>query len=293
MKEGIVTPVNLLDINGLDELKEIRLNDSGLFIGALARMSDVASHDGVRTRYPAIAQALLKSASPQLRNMATMGGNLLQRTRCPYFRAEVSLPCNKRHPGSGCSAVEGEDRNMALFGWSESCVATNPSDVGVALAALDARVIVRSAAGERVIPFGEFHRLPEDTPHRETTLEADELITGIEVPASAVAAKSHYLKLRERTSYEFALVSVAAGIDLTGSVIRAVRIALGGVAHRPWRLKQAEENMVGLSIADQTAIRKVLDDAFVEARPRRHNGFKVELSKRAVLRTLRLAGGVE
>jgi xanthine dehydrogenase YagS FAD-binding subunit len=293
MKEGITAPTNLLDINDLEELNNIRLDDSGLYIGSLARMSDVARHEGVRIKYPAISQALLASASPQLRNMASIGGNLLQRTRCPYYRAETELPCNKRHPGSGCSALEGEDRTMALFGWSDSCIATNPSDLSVALSALEARVRVRSATRERFISFEQFHRLPGDSPHLETSLEEGELITAIEVPASAVAARSHYLKLRERASYEFALVSVATGVDFAENMIREARISLGGVAHKPWRLKQAEKNLNGLSLSDKGAIRRVLDDAFIEARPRRYNDFKIELGKRAVLRALRLAGGVE
>ena len=216
----------------------------------------------------------------------------MQRTRCPYFRAEIELPCNKRRPGSGCSALEGEDRGMALFGWSEACLATHPSDVAVAFAALDAVVHVEGPGGARTIPFGDFHRLPGDSPESETVLERGELITAIEVPASAVAQRSHYLKIRERASYEFALVSAAVGIDLEGQAIREARIALGGMAPKPWRLGGAEQALRGVTLSDTSAIRRALDGGFVEARPRRHNGFKVELAKRTIVRALQTAGGL-
>jgi xanthine dehydrogenase YagS FAD-binding subunit len=221
-----------------------------------------------------------------------MGGNLMQRTRCPYFRAEIELPCNKRRPGSGCSALSGEDRGMALFGWSESCVATHPSDVAVAFAALDAIVHVDGPDGGRTIPFGDFHRLPADRPESETVLAAGEVITMIEVPASPVASRSHYIKVRERASYEFALVSVAIGLDLDGRQIRDARIALGGVAPKPWRLSEAEQALRGVSLADRAALRQALDGGFAEARPRRDNGFKIELAKRAAIRALQTAGGI-
>ena len=292
MKEGIVAPRQLIDINGISGLDRVEFNDGGLKIGALARMSDVAHHDAVTRDYPVVSQALLKSASPQIRNMASMGGNLMQRTRCPYFRAEIELPCNKRRPGSGCSALEGEDRGMALFGWSEACLATHPSDVAVAFAALDAVVHVEGPGGARTIPFGDFHRLPGDSPESETVLERGELITAIEVPASAVAQRSHYLKIRERASYEFALVSAAVGIDLEGQAIREARIALGGMAPKPWRLGGAEQALRGVTLSDTSAIRRALDGGFVEARPRRHNGFKVELAKRTIVRALQTAGGL-
>jgi xanthine dehydrogenase YagS FAD-binding subunit len=290
MKDGIVAPVRLLDINGLSGLDQIDADDRGLRIGALARMSDVAEHEAVRRDYPAIAEALLKTASPQLRNMASMGGNLMQRTRCPYFRAEVELPCNKRRPGSGCSALEGADRSMALFGWSESCLATHPSDVAVAFAALDATVHVQGRGGTRTIPFETFYRLPGDSPDRETTLDPGELITMIEVPASPTARRSHYLKVSERASFASALVSAAVGLEMDGPTIREVRIALGGVAHKPWRLGVAEQSLRGASLVDTAALRRALDGAFAEARPRRHNGFKIELAKRTILRTLQIAG---
>jgi xanthine dehydrogenase YagS FAD-binding subunit len=291
MKEGIVAPRRLIDINRLPGLDVIEARPDGLRIGALARMSDVANHDAVRRDYPVIAESLIKSASPQLRNMASLGGNLMQRTRCPYFRAEVDLPCNKRRPGSGCAALEGEDRALAVFGWSDACIATHPSDVAVAFAALDANVEVSSAGGTRAIPLGQFYRLPGDAPERETNLEPGELIVAIVVPASPSARRSHYLKLRERASYEFALVSAAVAIDLDGERIREARIALGGVAPMPWRLRAAEERLRGASL-ETAALRVAIDAGFVDARPRKHNGFKVELAKRAVVRALQTAGGM-
>jgi xanthine dehydrogenase YagS FAD-binding subunit len=292
MKDGIVAPGRLVDLNDLSGLDRIDAGDHGLRIGALARMSDVAGHPVVRRDFPALSQALLSSASAQIRNMASIGGNLLQRTRCPYFRAEIDVACNKRRPGSGCAALDGEDRFAAIFGWSERCIATHPSDLAVALVALDAVVHVAGSRGARQISIGAFHRLPADTPERETSLEADELITAIEVPASVLARRSHYLKLRERASYEFALVSAAVAIDLDGTHIRATRIALGGVAPKPWRLGDAEVAMRGISLEDEPALRRALDASFADARPRRHNGFKIELAKRAVIRALQNAEGV-
>ena len=293
LKDGIVRPARVLDINGLPGLDTIEAEATGLRIGALVRMADLAAHPEVRRDYPAIPEALLRSASQQLRNMASMGGNLLQRTRCPYFRAEVKLPCNKRVPGSGCSALEGEDRSMAIFGWSEHCAATHPSDVAVALAARDAEVTLQGPDGVRTVPVTSFYRLPEADPERDTVKERAELITGITVPASAVARRSWYLKVRERTSYEFALVSVAAGAELDGSgTIREARIALGGVAHGPWRLPAAERSLIGVRADDSDGLKAAIEDSFSDARPRRNNGFKVELAKRAVVRALQTAAGV-
>ena len=293
MKERIVTPSRLVDVNRIPGLSGVEARGEGLRIGALARMADVAAHPDVQRDYPAIAEALLRSASQQLRAMASMGGNLMQRTRCPYFRADTELPCNKRRPGSGCAATAGADRTMAIFGWSEHCLATHPSDVAVALAALDATVTVRGSHGERTVPLTSFHRLPDGQPERDTVLEHGEMIVGIDVPASALARRSWYLKVRERTSYEFALVSVAAGVELdAGSRIADVRIALGGVAPRPWRLEAAEQALKGAPVGDATALRAALERGFADARPRRHNGFKVELARRAAVRTLRVAGGV-
>jgi xanthine dehydrogenase YagS FAD-binding subunit len=293
LKDGIMRPARVLDINGLPGLDTIEVEATCLRIGALVRMSDLAAHPEVRRNYPAIPEALLRSASQQLRNMASMGGNLMQRTRCPYFRAEIELPCNKRAPGSGCSALDGEDRSMAVFGWSEHCVATHPSDVAVVLAALDAEVTLQGPDGVRSVPVTSFYRLPGAEPQRDTVKERTELITGITVPASAVAQRSWYLKVRERTSYEFALVSVAAGAELDGSgTIRGARIALGGVAHGPWRLPAAERSVIDVRVDDRDGLRAAIEDAFSDARPRRNNGFKVELAKRAVVRTLQTAAGV-
>jgi xanthine dehydrogenase YagS FAD-binding subunit len=291
MKEGIVVPRRLIDVNRLAGLDTIEALPDGLHIGALARMSDVAGHEAVCRDYPVIAEALLLSASQQIRNMASLGGNLLQRTRCPYFRAEVDLACNKRRPGSGCAASAGEDRSLAIFGGSDACIATHPSDVAVAFAALDAKVEVRSRGGSRTIPLRQLYRLPDSTPERETTLEPGELIVAIVVPASPVARRSHYLKLRERASYEFALVSVAVAVDLDGDRISEARLALGGVAPMPWRLPAAEARLRGASL-ERSALRAAIEDGFADARPRQHNGFKVELAKRTIVRALQMAGGV-
>src|ERR687892_2932370 len=229
MKDRAALPERLLDINGLRGIAKIEaLPDGGLRIGALARMSDVAADAEVRRRFPVIAEGLLFAASGQLRNMATMGGNIMQRTRCAYFRDEDDLPCNKRRPGSGCAARHGLNRNHAIFGWSDGCVATNPSDVAVAFAAMDANVIVRGSTGERSIPFTDFHRLPGDTPERDNALDRGDLIVSIEVPARAEGRASHYLKVRDRQSYEFALVSAAASVSLEAGRIRSARLALGG-----------------------------------------------------------------
>jgi xanthine dehydrogenase YagS FAD-binding subunit len=293
LKENIVTPERVVAIDRLPELDGIEADDGGLRIGALARMADVAAHASVRQDYPAISEALLKSASAQLRNMATMGGNLMQRTRCPYFRAETELECNKRRAGSGCAAMHGEDRSLAIFGWSEHCLATHPSDVAVALAALEATVRLQSEAGTRAVPLRDFYRLPERTPERETDLAPGEVIVRIDVPASPLARRSHYLKVRERASYEFALVSTAVALDIdAGKRIRSARVALGGVAPKPWRLDAAEGALRGVSLDDAHSLRAAVQRGFADARPRKHNGFKIELATRAVVRALQTAGGV-
>jgi xanthine dehydrogenase YagS FAD-binding subunit len=289
MKDGIATPRRLIDINDLP-LAQIEAGPRGLRLGALARMSDVAAHAEVRHAYPAIAEALELSASPPLRNMASMGGNLLQRTRCSYFRAETALPCNKRRPGTGCAAREGENRWHAIFGWSNACVATHPSDVAVALAALDATVQVHGPAGARTIHLVDFYRLPDDTPEDDTVLGHDELITAIDVPASPLTGQSHYLKVRERSSYEFALVSAAVALHVDGQRIQQTRIALGGVAPKPWRLTAAESALMGMPL-EREALHQAIGGAFSEARPLAHNAFKVELAKRTVLRALETVGG--
>src|SRR5437773_11298121 len=251
MKDRAALPKRLLDINTLPDMARIEaLPDGGLRIGALARMSDVAAHPDVRRRFPVIAEALLFAASGQLRNMASMGGNIMQRTRCAYFRDEDDLPCNKRRPGSGCSARYGLNRNHAIFGWSDDCVATHPSDLAVALAALDANVLVRGPGGKRSIPFTEFHLLPGNTPERDNVLERGDLIVAIEVPQRIEGRASHYLKVRDRQSYEFALVSTAAAVAMDGGRILSARLAMGGVAHKPWRLTAAEAALRGMSLDD-------------------------------------------
>jgi xanthine dehydrogenase YagS FAD-binding subunit len=291
MKDRVTLPGRLLDINGLPGMSRIdAISGGGLYIGALARMSDVAADMQVRQRFPVIAEALLSSASGQLRNVASMGGNLMQRTRCAYFRDDDIPPCNKRLPGSGCSALHGLHRNHAIFGWSDACVATHPSDVAVAFAALDANVLVRGLEGERSIPFAEFYRLPGDTPERDNVIEQADLITAIEVPARAEGPASHYLKVRDRRSYEFALVSVAAAITTEDRRLRSVRLAMGGVAHRPWRLTAAERALQGVALDGIDALRSAIATSFADARPLAHNAFKVELAQRAVLRALQTAG---
>src|SRR5262249_30792659 len=233
MKLGVEAPATVVDVNRLP-LSRIEEQGGGLRIGALVSNTDLAYHEAVRRRYPVLSQAILSGATPQLRNMATVGGNLMQRTRCTYFRDGVS-PCNKRVPGSGCAALDGFNRSHAVLGTSEQCIASNPSDMCVALAILDAVVHVRGREGTRTIPFNEFHLLPGDTPERETVLEHGELITAVELPAASFAARSHYLKVRDRASYEFALASAAVALEVEDGVIRTARLALGGVATRPWR----------------------------------------------------------
>jgi xanthine dehydrogenase YagS FAD-binding subunit len=291
MKDGAALPEHLLDINGLVDMARIEASpDGGLRIGALARMSDVAADAEVRRRFPVIAESLLFAASGQLRNMASMGGNIMQRTRCAYFRDEDDLPCNKRRPGSGCSARDGLNRNHAIFGWSDDCVATNPSDVAVAFAALDANVVVRGRNGERSIPFTEFHRLPGNTAERDNVLDRGDLIVAIEVPARSEGRASYYLKVRDRQSYEFALVSAAAAVAIDGSRIASARLAVGGVAHKPWRLTAAEAALRGVSMGDLSALRSAIATSFTDARPLAHNAFKIELAQRVALRALETAG---
>jgi xanthine dehydrogenase YagS FAD-binding subunit len=291
IKDRVTFPERLLDINRLPDMAQIEvLPDGGLRIGALARMSDVAADLQVRSRFPVIAESLLFAASGQLRNMATIGGNIMQRTRCSYFRDEDDLPCNKRRPGSGCSARYGLNRNHAIFGWSEDCVATHPSDLAVALAALDAKVVVRGLGGQRSIPFAEFQRLPGNTPERDNVIERGDLIVAIEVPASNEGRASHYLKLRDRQSYEFALVSAAVAVSVDRKQISLARIALGGVAHKPWRLMGAESALRGVLLDDIGALKAAIAVSFADARPLAHNAFKVELAQRVALRALETAG---
>ncbi len=290
MRDGIDAPKQVVDIGRLP-LDGIEATDRGLRLGALARMSDVAAHPVVRRDYPVLVQSLELAASPQVRNLGTMGGNLMQRTRCPYFRSETPVPCNKRMAGSGCAARHGENRLHAIFGWSDACVATHPSDLAVALAALDGVIHVASATAERTIPATDFHRLPGDEPQRDTLLQQGELITAVEIPAAPSTARSYYLKVRERASFEFAMVSAAITLELDGRTIRKTRIALGGVAHKPWRLAPAERALQGAGL-EHGAITTALAGAFEDARPLEHNGFKIVLARNAVVRALEHAGGL-
>lgn len=301
MKEGVMQPAQLVDLSRLD-LTQIRSSNGLISLGALARNSDTANHPIIRQSLPLLAQAILAGASPQIRNMASNGGNLLQRTRCSYFY-DVSMPCNKREPGSGCGAMEGINKNHAIFGWSDKCVATHPSDMCVALAALDAVVKVRGRNGkERSISFGDFHTLPGDSPEKETLLEHGELITAIEVPAAsaAFASNSYYLKVRDRASYAFALVSVAAAFELKNGAVSRVRIALGGVAHKPWRATAAEAALVGFRPArgsqnssQVNTLRAAAEAELKNAKPLSHNAYKVELAKRAMVHAMRKALKIE
>jgi xanthine dehydrogenase YagS FAD-binding subunit len=285
VKGGVATPVRLVDVSRLPLAQIVTLPDGGLRIGALARNSDVANHPLVRTRYPLLTQALVAGASPQLRNMATTGGNLMQRTRCYYFYDTAFTHCNKRQPGSGCAAREGYNRVHAILGASNSCIATNPSDMNVALAALRAVVRVRGPNGERAIPMADFHRLPGDAPERDTTLAPGAMITTVDLPPSSFADHAHYLKLRDRASYAFALVSVAVGLDLDDGTVRDAGLALGGVAHKPWRKPEAELALVGKPLSRQSA-QAAADILLADARPYEHNRFKVELARRAIARAL-------
>lgn len=288
MKRRVMTPARLIDINAIP-LAGIEFGATGLRIGAMARMSDVAAHSDVAARYPAIAESLLASATPQLRNMATIGGNLMQRARCPYFRGE-GWACNKRVPGSGCAASVGEHRTHAILGTSEHCFATHPSDLAVALLALDAVVHVRGPAGARTIALRDFHRLPGDTPEIETALAHGELITGVEVPAAEIAARSRYVKVRDRASYEFALVSAAVALQVEDGRIVDCRLALGGVGTKPWRVPEAEQAVRGLS-ADPAAFESVASMALAGANPREQNAFKVELARRTIVHAFASLGG--
>lgn len=284
MKENISRPEHLIDITGLPLQGVEETASGGVMIGALVSNADLAWHPVIEARYPLLSQAILAGASPQLRNMASTGGNLLQRTRCYYFY-DASVPCNKREPGSGCPARTGLNRIHAILGASEHCVATHPSDMCVALAALEARVHVEGRAGARVIEFADFHRLPGDTPQRDNLLADDELITAIELPASQLARHSHYLKIRDRASYAFALVSVAAALELDGDQIIDARVALGGVAHKPWRDRAVEASLIGQTVSRET-FSNAADALLQDAVPLEHNGFKIKLARRGIIRAL-------
>jgi xanthine dehydrogenase YagS FAD-binding subunit len=289
MKDLVMTPSHLVDINGLNMSSVIKLNGGGVRIGALARNSDVANHPLIRENYPVLSRALLSGASPQLRNMATTGGNILQRTRCSYFY-DVASACNKRTPGSGCDAIDGYNRMHAVLGGSAKCIAVNPSDMNVALAALDANVFVSSGSGERKIRFVDFHKLPGNTPHIETVLEPHELITAIELPAAGFNKNWCYLKVRDRASYAFALVSAAVCLQMDGSKIKEARLALGGVGTKPWRANEVEKMLVGKT-ADEKLFKSVADAAMKSAKGYEHNKFKIEMGKRTIVRALKVAAG--
>ena len=292
MKEDVEQPGLLVDINRLD-LAEIRENGTEVVLGALVSNTNTANHPAVKERFPLLSQAILAGASQQIRNMATNGGNLNQRTRCPYFY-DTAMPCNKRVQGSGCGALGGLNRMHAIFGWSKSCVAVHPSDMCVALAALDAKVTVLGPDGStRTIPFANYHRLPDDSPQKDNTLEPGELVTQITLPANRFAKNSYYLKVRDRASYAFALVSVAAAMELDGEVVKNARVALGGVAHKPWRATQAEESLSGKKATTEN-FQLAAEHAVKTARPLAENAFKVELAKRGIVRALEQAkkGGV-
>ncbi|MEO7165510.1 MAG: xanthine dehydrogenase family protein subunit M [Spartobacteria bacterium] len=286
MKMGVETPAHLLDINRLPlaQVEELP-NEAGLRIGALVRNSDLAEHPLVTSRYPVLSEALLAGASPQLRNLATTGGNLLQRTRCYYFYDPAFPMCNKRVPGSGCGALEGYNRIHAILGQSDQCIATHPSDMCVALAALDAIVRVQGPNGERTIPIADFHRLPGNTPNVDTNLQPNELITAVDLPAIPFAARSHYLKVRDRASYAFALVSVAAALEMENGLIKSARLALGGVAHKPWRASRAEQALAGKK-PDAAAFAAAADAELAAAKGYKYNTFKIELAKRAITQAL-------
>jgi xanthine dehydrogenase YagS FAD-binding subunit len=287
MKLGVQTPATLVDINRLP-LSRIEEQGGGILIGALVTNTDLAYHEAVRRRYPVISQAILSGATPQLRNMATVAGNVMQRTRCTYFRDGVSA-CSKRVPGAGCAALDGFNRSHAVLGTSEQCIASNPSDMCVALAILDAVVHVRGRQGTRAIPFTDFHLLPGETPERETVLEHGELITAVELPAAPFATRSHYLKVRDRSSYEFALASAAVALAVQGGVIRTARLALGGVATKPWRAFAAEQTLVGAR-PGEAAYAACAREALKGARGRHFNAFKIELAQRVIVRALTTVG---
>jgi xanthine dehydrogenase YagS FAD-binding subunit len=294
MKLDVMRPQVVIDINALQRtpLGRIEINETQLRLGALARMAETAEHPAVKVNYPVIAQALQLAASPQLRNMATLGGNVLQRTRCNYFR-DVSTPaCNKRDPGSGCAAIDGVNRRHAVLGGSDQCIATYPGDFAQALVALDAMVELRGPNAQRTVPFATIHRQPGDTPHLETTLLPGEIITAFIVPVAPWMRRSLYLKVRDRQSYEFALASAAVVLDMNGAVVREARIALGGVATVPWRSPAAEAALRDKPL-DETSASAAADAAFAEAHPREHNAYKIALGKRTLVRALREAAALE
>lgn len=287
MKRGVTAPSRLIDINSVP-LAAVEKTATGIRIGALAKNSDVSEHELVVKHFPLLSMAFKAGASPQLRNMASVGGNMMQRTRCGYFY-DTSMPCNKREPGSGCGAIGGYNRMHAIFGTSDQCIAVHPSDMCVALVALDATVTVTGAKGERKIPFGDFHRLPGDHPEKDNTLQKGEMITGVTIPNNNLSAHSHYLKIRDRASYAFALVSVAAALDVKNGTIQDIRLAMGGVAHKPWRLTEAEKFLKG-KIASEDNFQKAATIAMTNAKGYGHNDFKLKLAPNAIVEALKKAG---
>jgi xanthine dehydrogenase YagS FAD-binding subunit len=288
LQENVRRPGRLVSLAGLLD-NRIESAPRGLRLGAGATMADVAAHPAVVKDFPVIAEALLNSASPQVRNQATMGGNLLQRTRCPYFRDVGYSACNKRAPGSGCAAIAGENRWHAVLGTSDNCIAAHASDLAVALVALDAAVEIRGARGQRTVPLAEFHRLPGSTPRIESVLEPGEVVAAITVPATPAARRSHYLKVRDRASFEFAVVSAAVALDMDAGRIRQARVALGGVGTKPWRVPRVEAALAGASL-DPATLRRAAALAAQGAQGRGHNDFKIELMQRAIVRAVETAG---
>lgn len=284
MKLGVAQPEVLIDVSHLPLNRVETLSDGSVRIGAAVRNSDLAAERIIRARYPVLSQALLAGASGQLRNLATTGGNVLQRTRCVYFQ-DVSKPCNKRNPGSGCPARAGHHRELAILGASDACIATHPSDMAVAMVALDAKIRLLGPTGERALPLADFYRLPGDEPQRDNVLEHGELITALELPPLSFATHSHYRKVRDRASYAFALVSIAAALDVVDGVIRDVRVAFGGVAHMPWRASKAEAILRG-SHMNEDILRQAANAELAEAQPLRENAFKVPLARNLLVRTL-------
>lgn len=290
MKLNVERPQKVVDINHLPLADIEKLPDGGLRIGALVRNTELANHPDVKRDYAVLSEALLAGASAQLRNMATTGGNLLQRTRCVYFR-DTHMPCNKREPGSGCSAIDGFNRTLAVLGTSRQCIASNPSDMNVALTALEANVVIRGVGGERTVPIEEFFLLPNDTPQNETVMQPGDLITHVLLPPPHAGAHSHYLKLRDRASYEFALASAAIVLRVEGGTVAYARVAMGGVGTRPWRSPEAEQALIGKP-ANAPTFAAAAAAALRDARPQSENGFKIELAKRCVASALTTAAAV-
>ena len=289
MKRNVMAPTKLVDINTIP-LKNIEQLNGKISIGALALNSQVADDKMILEKHPLLAKALNAGASAQIRNMATVGGNIMQRTRCSYFY-DTAMPCNKRQPGSGCGALEGVNRMHAIFGTSKECIAVHPSDMCVALVALDATVVVVGPKGERRIPFGEFHRLPGDHPEKDNTLQNNEMIMSVEIPDNAFNKNAHYFKVRDRASYAFALVSVAAALNMDGKVIKEARLAMGGVAHKPWRLSEAEKSLAGKPATEET-FQQAAKIAMQGAKTYQYNAFKVKLGSNVIVEALKKAAGI-